>query len=174
MIKQEVGPGGEEPHVGVPLFGRFKARSSALSKVLILMAAVTASGLRPGLWAQRLVDTLGRLGITTGWVFQDEKGGQRPLSHFADGFYRILFAVRDRRPELFEPNTDIFEDYAPARSGRRGGTSRATNVGVSASDIDWVNRWNTGGEEIVSGPMRVIYAERKHLLDTFLRFSKPL
>ena len=138
------------------------------------MAATTASGLRPALWTQRLVDTLALLGITTGWVFQDENGVQRPLSYFAEGFYRILFAVRDRKPSLFEPNVDIFEDYAPARSGRRGGTSRATNVGVSASDIDWVNRWNTGGEEIVSGPMRVIYAERKHLLETFLRFSKPL
>ena len=74
-----------------------------MSKVLILMAATTASGLRPALWTQRLVDTLALLGITTGWVFQDEKGVQRPLSYFADGFYQILIAVRDQKPSLFYP-----------------------------------------------------------------------
>jgi hypothetical protein len=45
---------------------------------------------------------------------------------------------------------------------------------VAEADVDWVNRWNTGGSEIVSGPMRVIYTDQKQLIETFLRFSAAL
>lgn len=53
------GRSGDEPHVGVPMRGKFKARSNAEQKLLVFCAATTASGLKPGLWAQRLVDVLG-------------------------------------------------------------------------------------------------------------------
>ena len=162
------------PHVGIPLRGRFKARSNAIQKLLVFTAAVTASGLKPGLWAERLVETLRQLGVSSGWLFQDGDGVQRPMSYFGEGFYAKLFAARDRDPSLFEPETDILEDYQLERSLHRGATTRATNAKVPQPDIDWLNRWNTGGAEIVSGPMHVIYADQKQLLETFLRFSLAL
>jgi hypothetical protein len=69
---------------------------------------------------------------------------------------------------------DIMEDYHLARSLRRGATTRATNAGVSQSDIDWINRWNTEGEELIKGLMRVIYSDRKQMLEAFLCFSQVL
>ena len=165
---------GDLPHVGIPLWGRFKARSNAIQKLLVFIAADTPSGLKPGIWVNRLVEVLAALGISSGWLFQDVTGQQRPMSYFAEGFYEKLFAARERDPSLFEPGVDIYDDYHLERSLRRGATTRATNAKVPKDDINWINRWNTGGAEIVSGPMRVIYADQKQLLETFLRFSSAL
>jgi len=140
----------------------------------VFTAAVTASGLKPGIWLDRLVRTLEKLGVTNGWLFQDDKGIQRPLSYFEDGFHTRLFAIRDADPTLFEAGIDVLEDYHLARSLRRGATTRATNAGADESDINWINRWNTGGSEIVSGPMHVIHSDQKQMLETFLRFSLAL
>jgi len=161
-------------HIGLPLRGRFKARGSAKAKVLILMVPETASGLKPGIWLLRLIDTLAAMRIETGWLFQDDEGTQVDLSYFEEDFYSILFELRDTDPSLFELDCNILDDYQLARSLRRGATTRATEAGVSQPDIDWMNRWNTEGSEIINGPMHVVYAERKLLLATYLRFSRAL
>jgi hypothetical protein len=96
------------------------------------------------------------------------------MNYFAEDFFGHLFTIRDRDPSLFEPEADIIDDYGLARSLRRGATTRATNAGVSEPDISWTCRWNTGGGEVVKGPMHVVYAEQKQLLLTFLRFSRAL
>jgi len=82
-------------HVGVPLSGCFKARGNAKVKLLIMIAAVMASGLKPVLWLSRLVDVLSDMGITSGWLFQNDLGYQQPLSFFEEGFYATLFAICD-------------------------------------------------------------------------------
>jgi hypothetical protein len=70
---------------------------------------------------------------------------------------------------------DIMEDYHLARSLRWEATTGATpNAGVSQPDIDWINRWNTAGEELIDGPIRVICSDLKQMLETFLRFSQAL
>lgn len=162
------------PHIGWPLRGRFKARSRAVQELLVFVAAETASGLKPGLWTQRLVDILAQMDIRDGWLFQDDYGDAKPMMSFAPQFYEKLLQVQERKPTLFPEGLDIMKDCHLARSLRRGATTRATNAGVSGSDIDWVNRWNTGGEELSSGPMRVTYADRRQLLETYLRFSLAL
>ena len=93
---------------------------------------------------------------------------------FAPAFYDKLYQVQARKPSLFVEGVNILEDFGLARSFRRGATTRATNAKVDERDIDWINRWNTGGEEVSTGPMRVLYAERRLLLETFLRFSLAL
>jgi hypothetical protein len=173
-LHTETGPHGHPPHAGIFFLGRFKARSNAEKKILVFLAAVTESGLRPALWLDRLVKVLENLGIHSGWLFQGPQGEQRSMSSFAEEFYRVLFVIREDAPTLFEPTMDIMEDYHLARSLRHGATTRATNTGVSQPDIDWINRWNTEGEELIDGPMRVIYSDQKQMLETFLRFSKVL
>ena len=173
-IHLEEGQHGHPPHVGIFFLGRFKARSNAEKKILVFLSAVSVSGLQPGLWVNRLVRTLEMLGILSGWLFQASHGDQRSMSSFSEEFYRVLFAIRDEDSSLFEVTMDIMEDYHLARSLRRGATTRATNAGVSQPDIDWINRWNTEGEELIDGPMRVIYSDRKQMLETFLRFSRAL
>jgi hypothetical protein len=158
-LHSETGPHGHHPHAGIFFLGRFKARSNAEKKILVFLSAVTSSGLRPLLWLDRLVNVLADLDIFSGWLFQGTQGKQRAMSSFAEEFYRVLFLIREEDPTLFEPTMDIMEDYHLARSLRRGATTRATNAGISQPDIDWINRWNTEGEELIDGPMRVIYSD---------------
>jgi hypothetical protein len=161
-------------HIGLPLTGRFKARSQEQRSILIPIAYETSSGLRPGIWAERLIATLEQAGITTGWAFQDADGGQRRMAFFEDDFYEKLLAVQQSSPSLFTEGTNVMEDFHLARSHRQGATTRATAAGVSGTDIDWINRWNIGADQESSGPMRVLYADRVQLMEVFLRFSTAL
>jgi len=77
----------------VPLSGQFKVRGNVKVKLLIMIAAVTASGLKPVLWLSCLVDILGELGIISRWLFQNDKGYQQPLSFFEEGLYAMQFAI---------------------------------------------------------------------------------
>jgi hypothetical protein len=125
------------------------------------------------LWAERLVEVLEAAGIRTGWAFQDAEGDQRSMSYFNEMFNQLLLEIQGTSPELFPGELDIVEDFHLSQSQRRGATTRATEAGVSGSDIDWINRWNEGrGQE--SGPMRVVYSDRTQLMEVFLRFSRAL
>jgi hypothetical protein len=164
------------PHVGIPLVGTFKARSVGTTELLIFVAARTASGLRPGEWTKRLLDLLETLGVVGGWLFQTAAKTQQRMAHFEDRFYDllVLISLDHDTAHLFADGIDILEDYHLARSFRRGATTRATNAGVKATDIDWLCRWNTGGEETGGAPLRVLYSDRTQLLETYLRFSLSL
>ena len=161
-------------HIGLPLVGRFKARSQHIQEILIPIAYETASGLQPGVWAERLVEVLAESGITTGWVFRDSNNEQLRMSHFDEDFYERLYRIQGQKPELYTEGINISEDYHISRSFRRGATTRATAAGVSSSDIDYINRWNVGLEGSGGGPMRVLYADRTQLTKVFLRFSLAL
>jgi hypothetical protein len=179
LRRQIVAPGTPQAeiygaHIGLPLTGRFKARSQHIQDILIPIAYETASHLRPGIWAERLVSVLLEENITTGWVFRGSDNEQLRMSHFEEDFYERLHSIRSQHPELFTEGIDINEDYHIARSFRRGATTRATAAGVSSSDIDYINRWNTGSDISGSGPMRVLYADRTQLTKTYLRFSLAL
>jgi hypothetical protein len=69
---------------------------------------------------------------------------------------------------------DVLDAYGLARSLRRGATTRAQAAQVPQDVIDWVNRWNIGEDDVVHGPMRVVYLERKQMMETFLAFSLAL
>ncbi len=120
------------------------------------------------------MDVLKSMGITQGWLFQDEKQGPRKMYSFSEAFFGHLLAIREQDPSLFEPEADILNNYGLPRSARRGATTRATNTKVPQPDIDWINQWNTGGDEIVDGPMHIIYSEQKQMLETFLHFLASL
>jgi hypothetical protein len=162
------------PHVGLPLSGRFKARSQEQQTILIPIAFRTASGLEPGTWTERLVDTLERCGVTSGWAFQTEEGVQRTMNSFEEKFRELLLQVQENEPELFPGTVSVMEDYQLGRSHRRGATTRATAAGVAGSDIDWINRWNIGADASASRPMRVLYADCTQQIETFIRFSAAL
>jgi len=84
--------------------------------VLILIVPETRSGLKPGLWLERLVSVLEEIGIKIGWLFQDEDGTQVDLGYFEEDFYLLLFELRERHPELFKPDCNILDDYQLPRS----------------------------------------------------------
>ena len=96
------------------------------------------------------------------------------MSDFDKRFYDYLSDIQSRRKDLIGEDVDIADVYFLARSLRRGATTRAQLAGVPEPDISWVNRWGTGLECTVKGPMRVIYTERALMLDSFLKFSRAL
>jgi hypothetical protein len=176
--KQIVRPGeinsSTVPHIGLALTGRFKARSQHSQTILIHIAYETASGLKPGVWTERLFDLLASQGITDGWVFQDADSEQLKMSYFEEDFYDRLGRIYQHQPHLFTEGINITEDFHLARSFRRGATTRATAAGVSSEDIDYINRWNIGSDASISGPMRVLYSDKRQLIHAFLRFSLAL
>ena len=107
------------PHIGLPLTGRFKARSQEQRSILIPIAYETASGLRPGVWCECLIRVLEELGIVSGWLFQDSEGGQRRMSTFEEDFYEKLLLAHQQNPALFTEGTNILDDFHLARSHRR-------------------------------------------------------
>jgi len=66
---------------------------------------------------QHLIDVLEEVGITSGWLFQNQDQSPRKMSSFADQFYAHLIAIQERDPTLFEPEVNILEDYGLARLG---------------------------------------------------------
>jgi hypothetical protein len=113
--------------------------------------------------AHRFVDNVGnrqRLALP-----DSSTGAQRSTySHFVRPGHVGLVRRRHRR-----------SGRLPSRSYnsfRRGATTRATSAGVKEDDIDWLCRWNTGGEETGGAPLSVLYSDRTQLLETYLRFSK--
>jgi hypothetical protein len=96
------------------------------------------------------------------------------MSEFDEQFYDALLDIQRRRPEVIEEDCDIYNDFHLARSFRRGATTRAQLADVPATIVEWVNRWGTGTQALVKGPMIVIYSERRLMLDYFLRFSRAL
>jgi hypothetical protein len=175
---QIVAPGSQRAqrealHIGLTMLGRFKARSQDQRSIFIPIAYETASGLQPGVWAERLVQTLEAVGVRTGWAFQNAEGEQLTMADFSDKFYTLLLEIQEASPELFPGELDVVEDFHLSRSHRRGATTRATEAGVSGTDIDWINRWNLGTDQ-GSGPMQVVYSDRTQLMEVFLRFSRAL
>jgi hypothetical protein len=161
------------PHIGLPLSGRFKARSQYAQEILIPIAYTTVSGLEPGKWAERLIRILESQHKTTGWAFSQLDNSQSRMGDFEDDFYERLLRIQQSKPHLFTEGIEITEDYHLSRSFRRGATTRATAAGVSASDIEYINRWNIGADSI-GGPMRVLYTDKTQLTNMFLRFSLAL
>jgi hypothetical protein len=87
-------------HIGVPLRGKLKARSSIIVEIICYTVAKTHSGLNPGFWVSRLVDVLKTLGITSGWLFKDKKQAPRKMYSFSKAFYGHLLAHTHKRSIL--------------------------------------------------------------------------
>ena len=79
------------PHISLPLDERFKARSQEIRRGIIDIAWGKSFGLKPGLWAVQLIDTLEKCGVRYGWAVQ-HSGKQMIMSEF--GPYFFLYAAR--------------------------------------------------------------------------------
>ena len=162
------------PHVGVPLYGFFKCREGVKMHMVMFLALETDSGVQTELWLTRMLDILEEDGVSAGWMFQDARGRQRRQSYFKEGFYERLMNLKETRGDLFMPEVEILEDYGPTRSGRRGTNTRALKKVRNEKLVELFFRWNTGGDETSCLSMPILYAQRLHMLDEFLRISKLL
>jgi hypothetical protein len=126
---------------------------------------------------ERLVQALDATGVCAGWAFQNTDREQLTMANFNAKFYELLLEIQETNPELFPGELDVIEDFHLSSSHRRGATTRATEAGVSGTDIDWINRWNEGrkqGSGPIVTPMRVVYSDHTQLMEVFLRFSRAL
>ncbi len=96
------------------------------------------------------------------------------MTSFEELFYDQLLEIQAMPNSPIDGNIDVINEYHLARSFRRGATTHEQNQGVLVPDIDWINCWGSGKEQVVTGPMRVVYSEEKQLVQTFLRFSRAL
>jgi hypothetical protein len=165
---------GTVSHLGLPLYGRFKSCGNSNSQLLCMIAGVTASGLQPVKWVSRLLECMDTIIPKSDWLFQTRTGARKAMSDFDDVFYESLLEIQKKRKDIIDEEIDVLDDYHLARSFRRGATTRAQLAEVPESIVNWVNRWGTGTEILVKGPMRVIYTERKLMISHFLKFSGAL
>ena len=167
---------GTEPHVTIPLLGRFKGETGERYH-LTPMAAITRSGIKLKFWIDLLLRMHAARGRKKGPAFCDQKGLRMKSSMMQRVILDLLIKIQISDPLIIPASVDVLEEYGISRSFRRGATTHARNCGVKLSDIKAANRWrdkeNAQGRSI-NQPMADHYSEVKQLLPTLLRFSKAL
>ena len=163
-------------HVVICLLGRFKGETNTRWHMLLL-AAVTNSGLNPRSWVKRLVKDKEERNLVSGPAISDSQGFILAHHLIDEEFHTQLELVQLQRPDLIPNAISVRKDYGIFRSCRKGWVARAKNVNISASDSDSFNRWRS--VERAKGlrpnlPMREHYAEIRLMKRALIRCSKPL
>lgn len=163
----------ENPHVVIPLHGRFKNELGERMH-LILSVNVTKSGFKVRMWVERLIRTLWNEGKKDGPAICDKEGFLMESGIVNREFRDQLAMVQISRPDLIKPNLDVFELYNIRRSMRRGSSSIARRERVDQTIIDLVNRWsvreNSRGRSR-GYSMRDYYTEIRLVMHTILPCS---
>ena len=165
----------EQPHFEFKVRGRTKGwQMEGRSFTMPCVATTGRSGIRPGLWMQRLVTEVRNSGRTAGKLFQRDLEVPR-LVEFEDDWYSTLEQVQTRSRHI-EDRIDLRREAGILRSLRRGVTSHALNMKVSETLIRAINRWRKerGGTKKGGLPMIDHYAELTTLKKTYLGFSEAL
>ena len=76
----------------LPLLGRFKEESGQKHHT-ILIAAMTASGMRNYVWCARVLEMKRKEGITRGWLFAQDDGTRKLASDFEEGMMVLLESI---------------------------------------------------------------------------------
>ena len=164
------------PHVVIPLLGRFKNEIGERLH-LMLSVNVTKSGFKVRKWVERLVRMLVKEGKTDGPAICDKEGFLMESMTINKEFREQLAIVQSSRPDLIKPSIDVFTLYNIRRSLRRGSSSIARRERVDQTIIDLVNRWsvreNSRGRSR-GYSMRDYYTELRLVMHTILPYSAAL
>jgi hypothetical protein len=118
------------PHITLASKGRVKGETADCCHLLPL-AMTTASGLRNGLWIQRLLDTLVMKGIISGPLICCQKGGRWVRGKIVDlypMFHDYLRRVQVRWWNVMPAGEGPYKLSSIYRSLQRGSVARARNV----------------------------------------------
>jgi hypothetical protein len=167
-----------EPHVLVPLMGRFKGETGERN-LLLPFASVTSSGLEVRFWNERLCKLLVEEGKDkdVGPAYCREDGTVARSWEMNGELTSALNRVQVLRPDLIHKQIDVEEKFNTYRSFRRGATTRAKVLKVPEEVIELNNRWNklqNSGGGLSKLPMSQLYTEITQALPAKLRFSKSL
>jgi len=161
------------PHVIVPLLGRIKGETGERYHMMVL-ARETQSGIRAGLWADRVAAVSKEHKRERGPVFRNKKGERAKIGDFESEFLERMIRLKISRPGLFEPGVDISDSYSLFRSLRRGSTSQAVKMRVDQDIIELNNRWRKLDKARGMKPslgMRHHYTEIKLILAALWQYS---
>lgn len=165
-------------HAVIALHGRFKNEIGDKCHLMPLVP-VTDSGLMPAKWIDRMLEWYAETGITRGPVFRNRGGMRARQSQFGDSIWNRLLHVSVGKPGLFpDKRVMIMTAYSTRRSFRRGATTRAEIVGLSATVTNLNNRWRSvekaKGKRISHTSMRSYYSGIRLMLEPLLKFSKAM
>jgi len=127
-------------HVIIPLLGRFKGELHSRYH-LSPLAAETSSGLKIGLWIERLVDVREKEGRIQGPAFCDKAGRIAKAQDNEKAIMERLQTVHNLVPGLIPGDIEVTEHFGISRSFRCGATSTARTRGVGDKHIQLINRW---------------------------------
>ena len=163
------------PHVMLALVGRRK-RLPGSRAFLLPCVPETNTGLKPGLWVERMLTTMLMAGISRGYLLVRDDGQKPKLADYAEAFTRMLERVQAADTSLISQEIEVGDIYGIRRSGRRGVTTHMRNVGVSGDDIrahhNWARTEHNVGSSRLTGNMLDYYTEVEQLLPTLLRCSQ--
>lgn len=171
---------GKGSYVTIPLFGKFKTEDNEACH-LIPCSETTGSGINLRHVLNRLIVSKQQLGIVNGPGISDNKGFVIDPAAIDEMLHEILCELFNEHPTLFPPGieneNDIKEGYQCFRTFRRSSVTRATEMKVSKSDKDIVNRWrmekDANGNK-VNLEMHQHYTNFDDLLLPFLRYTKAM
>lgn len=166
----------DRQHTIIPLLGRFKNEVGERTH-LCAMVDETDSGLKLGVWVDRLIKLRTRQRVFSGPAFRTSQGYAAKIGDFEPRMLDVLKRVQERCPELIPPEVNIDDDYGLNRSFRRGATTTAQANGVSDAVINLVNRWrkvenSKGGKPSLQ--MIEHYVDIRMMLKRVLQFSSGL
>jgi hypothetical protein len=170
----------KQPHVVVPLMGRFKGETGERNVMRVLVEQ-TKSGIQVTKWVVRLVNVLKQEGrdntYKPGPAFCDRNGDVLGYQFLNGLFHEELTKVQEAHPDLIHPDVEVGETYNLYRSLRRGATSRASYLNYSETVINLNNRWRATQSNQGKGglkKMSQLYVDISLVLPTLLEFSASL
>ena len=167
----------EERHLIIALQGQVKGETGDRDHLLPCVSK-TASGIDVRESLERLMSLKSRKGFVDGPAISDLQGQVYSTRDMSDSLFEILEDLFDSHRHLFPVDIlskDMIKDrYQAFRTYRRTSDTRATEMGVSKTDIDMVNRWESA--ERAKGkrqnmPMRMHYTQVELIVKPFLRYT---
>ena len=134
---------GRQPHVLIPLLGRFKSEMGERMHVIPLVN-FTRSGIPIRTWVERLVAVLRREGKSACPAFCDEEGFQLYASALEVVIHPILKKMQKDplHKDVIPKSLDVTLWYLLARSCRRGAENEALDRNLDGETINLVHRWS--------------------------------
>ena len=167
-------------YIVVSLIGRLKGERHDLTH-LVPCVKVTSSGINFYEILKNHIFIKAQLNFTSGPAISDMNGRLLSAKIVDDVLHEELTNIFHDKPNLFPPKIDTAEkipfNYQCFRTFRRTSTTRATEMKVSETDVNIVNRWKLRSDDKSKKPksgMHQHYTELSLLVGPFLRYTKKM
>ena len=175
-VEEGMGPAATDPHFKFVIIGRTKGVQQDGHKFAIPCVAVTqGTGLRPGIWVERLLAVLAENKRTNGKLFVRALIPAK-MMEFENDFFELLERVQ-ATTDLIPQSVDVRDEFGIGQSGRRGVTAHARNLRIGDDLLKAINRWGKEANTLVGVPrldMPDTYTTLRAILPLVLEFSRSL